>query len=73
MTQQRKRLGLSLPENLYGRIKDKAEYHGKTINSFCLDVFWDYFEEVHERQNVKSIKTTPGGLAEEGRRGNGKT
>ncbi|MCX4268490.1 MAG: hypothetical protein OSJ62_07470 [Lachnospiraceae bacterium] len=45
MTQLRKRLGLSVPENLYKNILKKAEYQGKTINSTCIDIFWEYFEK----------------------------
>lgn len=44
MTQQKRRLGLTIPETLYDKISDKAQYHGKTINSTCLDIFWEYFE-----------------------------
>ena len=44
MTQSKKRLGLAVPESLYQDLRQKAEYHGKTINSTCLDIFWWYFE-----------------------------
>lgn len=45
MTQTKKRLGLSVPINLYEKISDRAAYQGKTINSLCLDAFWEYFEK----------------------------
>lgn len=50
MTQQKRRLGLAVPKSLYEKISDKARYHGKTINSTCLDIFWEYFES-KERPN----------------------
>ena len=55
MTQLKKRLGLSVPENLYKSIIDKADYQGKTINSTCIDIFWEYFEkmEQREKQNIE--------------------
>ena len=45
MTKIKKRLGLSVPKTLYEKIVDIATYHGKTINSMCIDIFWDYFEK----------------------------
>ena len=47
----KKRLGLAVPLNLYKKIKDRAKYQGKTINAWCLDVFWDYFEN-RENKNT---------------------
>ncbi len=44
MTQQKKRLGLTIPNVLYKKILGIANYQGKTINSVCLEIFWDYFE-----------------------------
>ena len=44
VTQLKKRLGLSVPRTLYEKLKNKADYQGKTINSLCLEIFWDYFE-----------------------------
>ncbi len=57
MTQSRKRLGLSVPENLYKNILEKAEYQGKTINSTCIDIFWEYFEkqDKKEQENVTKV------------------
>ena len=40
----KKRLGLTIPISLYKMITDKASYQGKTINSICLDIFWEYFD-----------------------------
>lgn len=51
MTQSKKRLGLSVPENLYKSIVDKADYQGKTINSTCIDIFWEYFEKMEQRED----------------------
>jgi len=48
MTQQIKRIGLRVPYSLYEKILGKADTRGKTINSFCLDVFWQYFEKVEK-------------------------
>ncbi len=45
MTKIKKRLGLSVPKTLYEKIVDIATYYGKTINSMCIDIFWDYFEK----------------------------
>ena len=56
VTQNKKRLGLSLPEALYERLRDKAEYHGKTLNAICLEIFWNYFED-RERTNGKRQRT----------------
>lgn len=50
MTQSRKRLGLSVPENLYKNILKKAEYQGKTINATCIDIFWEYFENIQSNK-----------------------
>ncbi len=47
----RKRLGLAIPIKLYELIKDYAEYHGKTINAVCLDIFWDYFKNTNTKEN----------------------
>lgn len=44
MTQQKKRLGLTVPDVLYKKIQGVAQYQGKTINSVCLKIFWSYFE-----------------------------
>lgn len=55
MTQSRKRLGLSVPENLYENICKKAEYQGKTINSTCIDIFWEYFENIQSQKSPKQI------------------
>lgn len=45
MTQQRKRLGLTFPMVLYKKVSELAAYQGKTINSTCLDIVWNYFED----------------------------
>lgn len=44
MTQSKKRLGLTVPITMYEKLLEKSQYQGKTINSTCLDIFWDYFE-----------------------------
>lgn len=44
MTKEKRRLGLAVNESLYWRLKKLAEYHGKTINATCVDIFWDYFK-----------------------------
>lgn len=44
MTQNKKRLGLTIPDALHKKIQGAAQYQGKTINSVCLEIFWDYFE-----------------------------
>lgn len=41
----KKRLGLTVPAILYEKILDKANYQGKTLNSICLDILWEYFEK----------------------------
>ena len=71
MTQTRKRLGLSLPISLYEKISDYAEYHGKTINSACLDMFWEYFKgkETQEKGDggriyEDSIQESQGGITD---------
>ena len=47
----KKRLGLAVPESLYEKILDKAMYQGKTLNSTCLDILWNYFEDnKHQKQ-----------------------
>ena len=48
----KKRLGLTVPLNLYEKIKEKAAYQGKTINAFCLDVFWKYFEKASQEDDA---------------------
>lgn len=55
MTQQKKRLGLTVSDALYKKIKNRAQYQGKTLNSLCLDIFWDYFEQ---RKNGDSKSVT---------------
>lgn len=54
MTQSKKRLGLSIPLTLHKRLLDLAEYRGKTINSLCLDIFWEYFEPNGGNRSVPS-------------------
>ena len=44
MANNKKRLGLAVPELMYIRLKEKADYQGKTINATCLEIFWDYFD-----------------------------
>ena len=56
MTQKRKRLGLAIPKKLYEHIKHKAEYQGKTINSMCLDIFWEYFESKEKSKREEQKK-----------------
>ena len=56
MTQKRKRLGLAIPKKLYEHIKHKAEYQGKTINSMCLDIFWEYFESKEKSKSEEQKK-----------------
>ncbi len=64
MTQNRKRLGLAVPEVLYEKLTDQAKYQGKTINSTCLDIFWDYFES-RDRKNMCGLLGYTGGNKEE--------
>jgi hypothetical protein len=42
MMQERKRLGLAIPYPLYKKIVEEARGQGKTINSICLDIFWEW-------------------------------
>lgn len=46
----KKRLGLTVPIVLHKKLADEAEYRGKTINSLCLDVFWEFFERLERRK-----------------------
>lgn len=55
MTQERKRLGLSVPWILYQKLRKKAEYQGKTLNAMCLEIFWEYFDA---KQNPVSESDT---------------
>lgn len=48
MTQNKKRLGLSISVALYEKLTTLAEHNGKTINSTCIDIFWDYFNQKQE-------------------------
>lgn len=48
MTNNKKRLGLAVPEMLYVKLKEKANYQGKTMNAMCLEIFWNYFEQKKE-------------------------
>ena len=45
MTQNKKRLGLTVSVPLYEKLMAIATYQGKTLNSTCLDIFWNYFEQ----------------------------
>ena len=54
MTQSKRRLGLTVPLNLYEKLVAVAEYHGKTINSTCIDIFWAYFKSEHGKADSKS-------------------
>ncbi len=56
VTQNKKRLGLAIPKKLYEYIKYKAEYQGKTINSMCLDIFWEYFESKEKSKREEQKK-----------------
>lgn len=61
----RKRLGLAMPVALYEKISNKAKYQGKTINSLCLDIFWEYFEQRECRKvNSTGEQREPAGIAE---------
>ena len=42
---QKKRLGLAIPIVLHKKLQEKARYQGKTINTLCLEIFWEYFEK----------------------------
>lgn len=44
VTNGKKRLGLRVPINLYKKLLNKSETHGKTINALCLEILWNYFE-----------------------------
>lgn len=48
----KKRLGLAIPKKLYDFIKEESEEYGKTINSLCIDIFWDYFKEKECEKNA---------------------
>ena len=43
MDEGRKRMNLYIPEELHKKIKALAYRQGKTVNAFCLDLFWEYF------------------------------
>lgn len=47
------RLGLCIPIRLYEKLNDQAEYQGKTMNSLCLDIFWEYFENKEKQRKIK--------------------
>ncbi|MDO4470953.1 MAG: hypothetical protein Q4C84_14040 [Bacillota bacterium] len=51
MTETKKRLGLAIPVVLYEKILEQAKYQGKTLNSLCLEIFWEYFES-REKSSV---------------------
>jgi hypothetical protein len=51
MTQQKRRLNLTVPLVLHKLLKEKTKYHGKTINALCLEIFWDYFEKKEPTKN----------------------
>jgi len=51
----KKRLGLNIPVALYKKINDRAQYQGKTINSTCLDIFWEYFEQ---KESIKRMESS---------------
>lgn len=52
---EKRRLELRITKRLYEKISDRASYQGKTINSTCLDIFWEYFEN----KNVVDKKAEP--------------
>ena len=58
MTNKKRRLGLTIPTSLYQKILKQSEYRGGTINSTCLEIFWDYFESKKDQES-KSDKTKP--------------
>ncbi|WP_175557245.1 hypothetical protein [Eubacterium maltosivorans] len=49
----KKRLGLCIPIRLHEKLNDQAEYQGKTMNSLCLDIFWEYFENKEKHRKIK--------------------
>lgn len=51
VTETKKRLGLAIPVVLYEKILEQAKYQGKTLNSLCLEIFWEYFES-REKSSV---------------------
>lgn len=44
MTQNKKRVGLTVPVHLYQQLLDRAKYEGKTLNGLILDILWDWAE-----------------------------
>lgn len=44
MTAPRKRIGLAIPKVLYEKIYDIAQYQGLTMNSFIIQLLWDWVE-----------------------------
>jgi len=51
----KRRIGLRVPIILYEKIIRQAQYHGKTINSTCLDIFWEYFENEDVNDNNNNL------------------
>ena len=56
MTHKKHRLGLTINATLYDKLKDIAEYQGKTLNATCVDIFWCYFERNTELKDAHSKK-----------------
>lgn len=60
VTETKKRLGLAIPVVLYEKILEQAKYQGKTLNSLCLEIFWEYFES-REKSSVAERDWDRGG------------
>lgn len=51
MLTHKKRIGLTIPEHLYLKLKERSKYEGKTLNGLILDILWTRFYENEETQH----------------------
>lgn len=48
---QRKRMGLSVPEHLYKKLRGKAKYEGKTMNALILQILWEWADDLTKEED----------------------
>lgn len=46
-----KRLGIRIPDNLHKKIKEEASYQGYTMSAYIKNALWQYVENEKIKQN----------------------
>lgn len=54
-----KRVGFRIPNHLWEKIKNIAEYKGYTLNKLFIDACWEFVESYEEKQQDKEKNHEP--------------